>query len=507
MKRLACNALVICLFALPAFAQEAKVTDIGSRRELFVDDHLVHSIKNARRQLHHPTPREIAISHDAPWEGAGSGYHSVIRDGDIYRMYYRGSHLGVEKGKLKTGREVYCYAESRDGIKFTKPVLGLHEYNGSKQNNIIWTGVGTHNFAPFIDTRPGCPPESRFKALGGLASQGGLFAFHSADGIHWSLMSKKPVVTKGAFDSQNLAFWDTAAGKYRAYFRTFTKGITTAKIWRPAGYRAIRTASSSDFLQWTDEADLTYKKSPVEHLYTNQIGPYFRAPHILIGFPTRYVERGWSDSMRKLPELEKRKKRANAHLRYGTSLTEGLIMASRDGVHFERWNEAFLRPGPQRPKTWLYGHQYIAWHAVETKSSLPGAANEMSLYASEGSWHGKGNSMRRYSLRLDGFVSINAPLSGGEVITKPIRFKGNQLRLNMSTSAAGGLRAELHSVDGKTYPGFSLEDCEVVFGDSLDHVVTWKTGADVSKLAGKSVRIRLEIRDADLYAYRFAAAR
>ncbi|MCA9070763.1 MAG: hypothetical protein KDA84_17655, partial [Planctomycetaceae bacterium] len=360
-------------------AQSAEPIDIGSRRELFVDDTLIGALKNARRQLHKPTSREIAIVHDAPWEGAGSGYHSVIRDGELYRMYYRGSYLGVREGKLIAGGEDYCYAESRDGIKFTKPELGLHEFQGSKKNNIFWTGVGVHNFAPFLDTRPGCPPESRFKALGGTAREGGLFAFHSADGIHWSLMRDKPVVTEGAFDSQNLAFWDSNAGVYRAYFRTFTKGVTTGKVWKPAGFRAIRTASSPDFLNWENEADLTYEDSPVEHLYTNQIGPYFRAPHILIGFPTRYVERGWSPSMRALPELQNRQQRAAAHLRYGTALTEGLLMSSRNGVHFERWNEAFLRPGPERPDTWLYGHQYIAWHAVETKSSLPGAPNELSL--------------------------------------------------------------------------------------------------------------------------------
>ena len=67
-------------------------------------------------------------------------------------MYYRGTKLGVDGGKLRTGPEVYCYAESRDGVTFAKPDLQLFEHNGSKQNNIIWTGVGTHNFAPFLDT-------------------------------------------------------------------------------------------------------------------------------------------------------------------------------------------------------------------------------------------------------------------------------------------------------------------------------------------------------------------
>ena len=113
-------------------------------------------------------------------------------------------------------------------------------------------------------------------------------------------------------------------------------------------------------------------------------------------------------------------------------------MASRNGVHFERWNEAFLRPGPQRPETWLYGHQFIAWHAVETKSSLPGAPNELSLFAPEGSWTGTGNALRRYTIRLDGFVSINAPMAGGELITKPIRFDGSNLEINFAKCIKSG---------------------------------------------------------------------
>jgi len=499
-------ALFVVLLVAPAVVRGQEPIDIGARRELFVDGHLIDSLVRAQRRMHHPVAREIAVVHDAPWEGAGSGYHSVIHDGDTYRMYHRGSKLGVENGRLKVGGQVYCYAESKDGIHWEKPNLGLHEHGGSKENNIIWTGVGIHNFAPFLDTKPGCPPESRFKALAGTAAEGGLYAFHSPDGIHWSLTRKEPVVTEGAFDSQNLAFWDQAAGKYRAYFRTFTGGITTGKVWKPEGYRAIRTASSSDFLSWGDEADLTYEDSPVEHLYTNQVGPYFRAPHILIGLPTRYVERGWSPSMRALPQLEHREMRSEAHLRYGTSLTEGLLMASRNGVHFERWNEAFLKPGPQRPETWQYGQNYIAWHAVETKSSLPGAPNEISLYASEGSWTGNSNAIRRYTLRLDGFVSVTAGWKGGELVTKPLTFTGDRLGINFSTSAVGDIRVEIQSADGKPMPGFALDDCSEVFGDEIDRTVEWKGSSDVSSLSGKTVRLRFVLKDADLYALKFGSS-
>jgi len=499
--------VLLCLIVAPSFtevsgADPEGIIDIGTRRELFVDSSLIESLNGAQRRLHHPIAQKIVTVNDAAWEGAGSGYHSVIHDGDVYRMYYRGSALGVAAGKLKTGTQVYCYAESRDGITWSKPNLKLFSHDGSKQNNIILTGLGCHNFAPFLDTNPACRPDERFKGLGGSAKEGGLFAFKSADGIHWSLLQKDPVITVGAFDSQNLAFWDATAQKYRAYFRTFTKGVTTAKVWTPAGYRAIRTATSADFLAWGEEADLTYEDSPGEHLYTNQIGPYFRAPHILIGFPTRYVERGWSESMRSLPELQHREERAAAHLRYGTALTEGLLMASRDGVHFDRWNEAFLRPGPERPDTWNYGHQFIAWHAVETKSDLPGAANEMSIYASEGAWTGSSNAMRRYTLRLDGFVSINAPWKGGEMITRPLKFDGKRITINFATSAAGSLKIEIQHPDGTAVPGFALNDCPDLFGDSVDRTATWQNGTDVSALAGKAVRLRFVLKDADLYSFR-----
>jgi hypothetical protein len=181
-------------------------------------------------------------------------------------------------------------------------------------------------------------------------------------------------------------------------------------------------------------------------------------------------------------------------------------MSSRDGVHFDRWNEAFLRPGPERPETWLYGHNYIAWHAVETESELPGAPSELSLYAAEGTWTGDGNAIRRYTLRLDGFVSIHAGWKGGELLTHPLRFDGDRLNLNFATSAAGSIRVEIQEADGTPIPGFQLDECAEVFGDTIERTVGWKHGPDVSRLAGHNVRLRFVLQDADLYSLRFSFA-
>lgn len=516
-----CHSLTLAASAacLPASSTLAAADDkqpiaIGSRRELFIDDVLIERLTGkAEAVLQHPQPREVAIVHDAPWEGSGCGYHSIFQDGPLYRMYYKAWHLDVSSGKLRSDSHpmFLCYAESDDGITWRKPELGLNEFAGSKANNIVLAAGHTGNVnadpghpAIFKDDNPNASADARYKAIIRSTSPRGLLAFKSPDGLHWTPMSETPVITDGAFDSQNLAFWDAASNQYRAYWRYFTAGTIDDKTWKPAGHRAIRTATSSDFLHWTNQADLTYTDSPSEQIYTNQIKPYARAPHILLGFPTRYVDRGWSDSTRALPEREHRELRASANQRYGTAVTEALLMASRDGVRFRRWNEAFLRPGIEREGTWQYGQQHIAWQLVETRSSLPSAPNELSLYSTESYWTGNSSALRRYTLRMDGFVAIHAPLSGGELVTKSLTFTGGRLSLNFSTSAAGSVRVELQSADGQPIAGFSLEDCSEVFGDSLDRAVTWKSGGDVSRLAGQPVRLRFELKDADLYSFQFA---
>jgi hypothetical protein len=106
-------------------------------------------------------------------------------------------------------------------------------------------------------------------------------------------------------------------------------------------------------------------------------------------------------------------------------------------------------------------------------------------------------------LRLDGFVSANAPMAGGEVLTKPLTFTGKQLWLNFATSAAGSVQVELQDENGTPLPGFALSECEELFGDTLDRRVVWTSAPDLKNVAGKTVRIRFVLRDADLFAFQF----
>jgi len=442
--------------------KEKTMVEIGSRLELFVDDFMVDDLTGgAKRRLHHPQRREVVLQFDRPWEGPFCGYGVVMPDDGKIRLYYRG-WPDLKKPAVE------CVAESEDGIHFARPDLGLFEFDGSKSNNIIWMGEGTHNFTPFKDANPAAPAEERYKALAvGGKDPKGLLPFASPDGIRWSMLRKEPVITKGAFDSQNLAFWDTLRGEYVCYFRIYRKGV-----------RDISRCTSKDFIHWSEPEPLDYGDAPLEHLYTNAVIPYFRAPHIFLGFPCRFVP-----SRRKVAEHKE------------AGINDGVLMSSRDGLHWQRWLEAFLRPGLDR-LCWTDRNNYIAW------GMAPTSEGEISLYWNEHYRHPTIR-MRRGTIRTDGFVSVHAGAKGGELLTRPFSFKGRRLVVNYDTSAAGSLRFELCDAEGKALDGFALKDSEVLFGSELAHEVKWKEGADVGSLAGKPVRLRVFLKDADLYSFRF----
>ncbi len=463
-----CRAsLILCAlnFALAsagsAGAADVDIADIGNRLELFVDHHRIESLKTVQLVLHHPVPAEIALKLNDPWDGKYCAYFTVFQDENLFRMYYRGW------ADLDHGEQVTCYAESTDGIRWTKPHLGLFEFKGSKQNNIIWTGPGdkgTHNFAPFKDTRPGVPADQKYKALGGIPSH----AFVSPDGIHWQRLLDEPLLTEGAFDSQNLAFWDTNRLKYVAYFRIFTKDV-----------RAVATATSDDFIHWSAPKPIELGDTPPEHFYTNATQLYFRAPHYYFSFPKRFM-----------PD----RKRLSEHNEMGIS--EGIFVSSRNGLHFDRtFMEAFIRPGRDR-LNWGDRSSMPVWGILQT------APDEMSIYYSQNCRYPT-HHIRRGVLRLDGIASANAGYSGGELFTKPIRFTGTKLVLNYSTAASGSIRVEIQDLEGKPCAGFSLAEGKELYGDEIAEAYSWNWGFDVFSLAGKPVRLRFVMKDADLYSYRF----
>lgn len=481
----------------------AEPIDIGSRRELFVDRYLIDKLDGARLTLHHPQAREVAIRFDQPWEGNTSGYPTVMRDGELFRMIYRGHRMTWESGKLQMSHSpVVCYAESRDGINWTKPdlrkfpLLGkmAQQVSDPLANNIVWPGSPySGTFVPFLDTRPDCPAPEKFKAIGGNYKTG-LHLFTSPNAIDWT-KSDEAIFKQGALDSMNVMFFEPREGHYVLYFRTVVEGI-----------RSISMATSSNLRDWSQPIALEYPGSPRQQMYTNGIQPYYRAPHLRFGFPTRYTARPMTDKLRALEPLKLRVELTNAYARVGSDLTDGLFMSSRDGVRFHRWDEAFQRPGPESGaahSNWMYGDNYQSYGLFETASEFAGSPNIISMFFSEGYWREGQTRARRYTIRLDGFVSVQAPFRGGEVVTKPIVFDGDQLQINYATSAAGSVRVEIQDTDGKPLRDFTAQDCLEIVGDSVEHTVRWKHGTNVSSIAHQPVRLRFVLKDADLFSFQF----
>ena len=481
------------------FAGDDAPLEIGNRRELFLDDYLVSKMESVELLTHRPERKNLAMIFNKPWEGDSQGYFAALFDGSKYRLYY---HACGQKPFLPL--TIACI-ESDDGINWTYPELGLHDFKGSSANNIVIkevkSDVSAHDFSPFLDLKPGVSADEKFKAIGfGFSStdrsRNGLYAWKSSDSIHWTLMQENPVYTSGAFDTQNIAFWSAIEGRYVLYYRDFNNNT-----------RVVKRAISDDFLHWVDQGEIQFPNGdgPIERVqfYTNQISPYYRAPHIYIGFPARYVDNGLTKSTELLPEWGERQERMTVEQREGTAATDSIFISSRDGINFKTSNDVFVAPGLRTAHNWFYGDNYLSWNVIETVPTEDDSPKELSIFSVE-SYQTKNDSrLRRYTLRIDGFGSLHAKSIEGVAETKPLFFTGNELSLNVATSAAGFVRVEVLSEDGTVVEGFSSEDCDIIYGDSLDRRVSWKGKSDMSVLQGKPIKLRFLMKEADIYSLKW----
>lgn len=466
----------LLLLTFPAFGQQEDAIHIGSDRQLFVDHFLIDSLHQVRLKMHEPRDMGPVLYFDQPWEGQFSGYCTIIKDGDLYRAYYRGLPVSGQDGSLN---EVSCYAESDDGISWRKPALELYDIHGTRQNNVILARAApvTHNFSPFLDTREDIPDDERYKALGGTAKSG-LIAYQSADGLHWKKSQEAPVITDGKFDSQNVAFWSAAEKKYVAYFRIWTETGYS-------GYRSVGRATSDDFIHWSETSPMTFGDTPMQHLYTNQTHPYFRAPQIYVAIAARFMPN------RQVVD-EASAKDLGVNPKYYKDCSDAVFMTSRGGNQYDRtFMESFIRPGIGL-ENWVSRTNYPALNVLQTSPT------EMSIYVNQDYAQASAH-LRRYTLRLDGFASATAPFEGGVLMTKPFTFSGEQLYVNFATSAAGSIKVYLLDAEDRAVLESSLD----IIGNEIKRVVRWDGAASIQQFAGRPVRLKLVMQDADIFSFRF----
>lgn len=523
--------VVILLGLLPVFAS-AQPVEIGDGLQVMWEDRVVDAAKTtAPRVLHHPVNRGTVMIWDKPWEGGGTESVTVVNDvgadgKPLYRMYYIGWDMygdvfgrngkGGQKAENPMGSMLQsCYAESRDGLVWTRPNLGLVEFNGSKENNILMDDR-TPNWGSgivfFKDENPACPPGARYKALASAhATDYDIYLFTSPDGIHFTCASH-PVIRLSRGDDRVImgdthlaAFYHPATKKYHVYLRghRMLREEDRDKMFVDVKFREILHAEfeSFDCEQRPRLVDFAAADGgPVEAypLYTPSVFPYYRAPEILVGLPKRYNERGeWTKTFDALPDLDMRKLRFGKSARYGLAITDGLFMTSRDGQEFLRYDEAFLRPGPERHLGWLYGSCAFGYGIIETPAA-DGSGPEMSFYVPHGHWADAAKNLERWTLRRDGFASRQASFRGAKVVTRELVFAGDALLLNFATSARGRIRVKVFE-RGRGEPSAVSE---WIFGDAVDRRVPFKTGS-LGDLSGRPVTLEFEMVDADLYAFRF----
>ncbi len=483
------------------------IYSIGTNRQLFLDEMWLTAPNNISRKLHTPDRREAVIEADYPWEKGFVGSATVSYDGEKYRMWYKCEDSSIIGVPMHSYRK-RAYAESNDGINWTKPFLRQMEFEGSNENNLLVAKPGVVG----LDKNPDAKEEDRFKAFKVVPTQtpqpkipnkptwqekldqqwsrgGAIVAMGSPDGINWHQIYKDPILNEWPFDSENLYFWDESTNQYRGYTRGVANNnpkVDPATVKDEIGHefiggvRWIRHTTSHDFKNWTPLTNIETGSTPFEHLYSNSCWPYDRAPGTYLMFPSRYVAHRMPD-----PQWFD-----------GTGLNDIIFMSSRDGVNFDRsFMEAFIRPGLDN-RNWHERGIYF-WHGIFQTSPT-----ELTMYVGE---HLKtpGVHIRRYTIRPDGFVSVNAGYIGGEFTTRPFLFKGDQLDINYSTSAVGSIKVEIQQENGQPIPGFSLSDSNEMFADVIDGTVHWSRGSDLSRLEGKPVRLRFVLKDADLYSFKF----
>lgn len=470
--------------------------DIGSDRQLFLDAEMLAELDGVDRRLHEPVRRERVIVPEHPWEEGGVSYMVVSQEQDRFRAWYR---AGIrEAGHRPPGARVepqpdwtwdehdrhshtpglYAYAESTDGIHWDKPTLNIVDFEGSTANNLVWHATG-NNMSPFRDPNPDVPEDERYKAI---VRHQAVFGLVSPDGLSWRLLQQRPLLTDRPFDSHNITFFDEHLGEYVIYSRGVLDGAREAPGEGPfkGGLRWVRRWRSPDFRTWSEGELIDCGDSPGEQFYTNACISYDRAPGTYLMFPSRFVQ-----EREPIPDWP-----------HGPGVSDIVFLSSRDGLHFDRsFMEAFVRPGPDE-NNWHERGIYMERGLLHTSPT------EMSLYGME-NWRMPSVAIRRYCLRTDGFVSLHAGYGGGAFTTRPFVFSGTKLELNYSTSAVGCAKAELQDASGVAVPGFTFADSQELFGDEIAGTIGWGEGADASTLAGQPVRLRFELRDADLFAFRF----
>ena len=508
---------------------------VASRKQLFVDDLFFAHQQGITLTLNPPVDAGEVLHADRPWENGGIvSFCDLLPDpvaGHV-KLYY----LTIEtlpddpKGKGNSCFRLCC-ATSEDGVQWEKPNLGVCEFDGSTENNIVMQADSNgppHGFHEpgrvLIDEND--TPERRYKTIY-MGMPHGIFGAYSADGFSWTVGNNGEPVSKAVSDSQNVVLWDKHLGRWGGYFR----------LWAPT--RCVCRVETDDFWSWPflEPKNVVLEPDELDERDGSVHGPGFmpgvafdRSPAMKRFDPNASEEEFiWgTDKLEDLSGTDIYNQPVTQYpwadrvfimpfsvLAHRPNLEEIQLSVSRDGIRWERPGDrqAWIRPpidehagilycgpGVLRTGHWI-DHYYIrmdSWH----HHGKPGVYEKAPSPPYVGSIH-------RARLRLDGYLSADAGNAGGQFVTPPIVFSGSRLELNADTGARGLVEIGLERVESDAaawmprVSDFSIGECDQVVCNSIARVVSWNGNEDVSSLAGKPVRMHVRMRNAKLYAFQF----
>jgi hypothetical protein len=434
-----------------------ETTSGGTR--LFIDSRVVDSTTNIETVLGHVTKERSnpLFGEDQPWEVRYDNlYANVIHDGNRYRMWYNPFIIDDEMTDTPLGerqtrtyqpkrREMaICYAESSDGLHWTKPELGIEEFDGNRNNNIVLRNI--HGAGVFHD--PADPdPSRRFKVL----QQDG--AATSPDGLHWTRHATPGIDAVG--DTHNCLIRDSS-NRYVGFTR----------LW-DGGQRVVARTTSDDFAAWTPAVGVMQATEDALH----------RQTYALIPFEVH----GLYAALVMVLDTE-------------TDLVDTELAISHDTNVWER-----VAPGQPliprgEPGEFDYGCIYGAAYPLERDDSV------LLYYGGSDDTHGswRAASLGLAYLQRDRYAGLRAAGDEeGSILIHPLRCTGTTLRIN-ADAAGGSVRVGIENSDDRT-----IAECTPITTDGQDTTVNWGATDDLSQFAGQDVRLRFELRNATVYSFEF----
>lgn len=482
---------------------------------LFVDDHEILYRPATKRTLHQPVRHKANPLLVGPSIKHQVAYCSLYRDtaAGRYQMWYQMSGAGC----------VVCYAESKDGIVWTKPALDILTFKGIPDRNVVLTSSDHYDASVVVDPPGGADPARRYKLAYWSIPEpegvpldpkeprgrnGGMYVAFSPDGIHWTkhegavLRGNYGRITDPPFvgDTAPLGLLNSVSDVIDAtYDPVRKKYVVIAKGWidgpdgRTFWKRSVVRTESDDFITWSPAR---FVMAPDEHDGRNPGAYPGTRQGVQLHSAPSFPYQGLWFGLIQLADFET----------HGLQPVE--LALSRD--HGFTWSRPFRdtmfipvgKPGAfDTARIWSNATPVVL--DDEIRFYFGGAENPWGFGGQPQEWGSK-KKMPQTGIGLatlprDRFAGLKPLERIGQITLKPRSLAGVK-SITVNTSAVkAAVRVELLDPEGYRIPGFTKADAVPITGNHLRQAATWKEH-DLSKLPAGEVMIRLHLDRAEVFA-------